>query len=76
MQVQRNSGFAPDLFQGPETDARQIQDKAGKLAYLQKAFAAVQAATGRPVTASPAKVRRATVACVRHALLRSHTAVL
>ena len=44
----------------PQAEPPQVvQDKAAKLGYLQKAFAAVQAATGKQVVADPAKVHTA-----------------
>ena len=56
---------------GPEPTS--VQDKAAKIGYLQKAFAAVQAATGRPVEASPAKARQPAGWCTRHPRGRGQT---
>ncbi|KAK9806966.1 hypothetical protein WJX72_008820 [[Myrmecia] bisecta] len=55
-EVQRNTGYAPDLFSGAELDAKSIQDRNGKMSYLQKIFDAVSASVGHPVPAQPAKV--------------------
>ncbi|KAL3139161.1 hypothetical protein ABBQ32_005942 [Trebouxia sp. C0010 RCD-2024] len=54
-EVQRNTGFAPGLFTGSETDAKAIQDKEGKVAYLQKMIDLVSVTLSEPVVAKPAK---------------------
>ncbi|KAK9819171.1 hypothetical protein WJX81_002713 [Elliptochloris bilobata] len=55
-EVQATTGFAAGLFQGAELDARQLQDREKRVAYLQKAFDAVGAALGVAIAANPAMV--------------------
>ncbi|DBA84111.1 TPA: hypothetical protein ACH3X1_006588 [Trebouxia sp. C0004] len=55
-EVQRNTGFAPGLYTGAELDAKAIQDKDGKMAYLQKMIDCITNTLGEQVLAKPAKI--------------------
>eukprot|EP00200_Dunaliella_tertiolecta_P010549 CAMPEP_0202370142 /NCGR_PEP_ID=MMETSP1127-20130417/1829_1 /ASSEMBLY_ACC=CAM_ASM_000462 /TAXON_ID=3047 /ORGANISM="Dunaliella tertiolecta, Strain CCMP1320" /LENGTH=213 /DNA_ID=CAMNT_0048966011 /DNA_START=146 /DNA_END=783 /DNA_ORIENTATION=- len=54
--VQKKTGFAPGLYSGDELDARAIQDKDAKVAYLQKIISVVGMVLGQPVPAKPQKI--------------------
>ncbi|KAL0041808.1 hypothetical protein WJX79_005357 [Trebouxia sp. C0005] len=55
-EVQRNTGFAPGLYTSAELAAKAIQDKDGKMTYLQKMIDCISNTLGEQVLAKPAKI--------------------
>ena len=47
-EVQRNTGYAPDLFETHETSSANVKDKDAKVAYLTKIIACVAIDSGEP----------------------------
>ena len=55
-ELQRNTGFAPGLFDDIESNSANVKDKESKVAYLEKIIGTVAEALGRPRAARPLKV--------------------
>ncbi|CAG9573601.1 conserved hypothetical protein [Leishmania major strain Friedlin] len=56
MSFMKATGFPDGLFDADQRDSAKVADKKAKVQFLEKLIAAVEAATGTPVAARPAKI--------------------
>ncbi|AYU78653.1 hypothetical protein, conserved [Leishmania donovani] len=56
MSFMKATGFPDGLFDADQLDSAKVADKKAKVQFLEKLIAAVEAATGTPVTARPSKI--------------------
>ncbi|CBZ26929.1 conserved hypothetical protein [Leishmania mexicana MHOM/GT/2001/U1103] len=56
MSFMKTTGFPDGLFDADQLDSAKVADKKAKVQFLEKLMAAVEAATGAPVAARPAKI--------------------